>query len=350
MPSQSSRTFEEKEPMHWRTVVIIVISVAGLIAVDLALTRPKGGGSAAPAVKDAPVDSRRYASQVSRLLARSREIDICRRQALCPAQTMCFRSPVSGLLGCYGSTCAGPFDPSCGPEQDCNEVGGANGDPLVHRCLPAGLVQRGGRCVAARAPVSSRCVHGLSCVGGVCAAGCATAAACAAGEVCRQVGAIAACLPPGVACETNEDCPEDHSCGAAKLCLHPAMAAQGCLPDDCEAGQRCAGRVDGVLVYGHCREDCTTARACTGGAVCVPSGLSAGSVCVPRCEVQADCPAGSVCQANPGEGGHCMAGPPLDPAPGAAHEDEAAFRAAPDAVPKQADGTDQMAVPMPPPE
>ena len=315
--------------MNWRLLGVVLVAVVTLVWGAVWLTRPKAPVVPAPVERaKTPVDSRRYGTQISVQLAHARELDICRRQSQCDAGLLCARAASTGAVGCYGSTCSGPFDVACGPGHRCLALGGLEGDPVVYRCVNEGLVARGGRCVTVRSQVSNRCAGGLACVGGVCLSACDAAGSCEDGERCGSLAGLSLCLPTGVACENDADCPEDHTCGPAKFCVHPAAPAQSCLPERCAAGQACAGAIDGALVYGECRADCSASKRCPGAEVCVPSGLSAAWVCEPRCEVQADCRAGTVCRVRSNEARHCTAGPPLDAA-----EDEAAFKGPPEGMP-----------------
>ena len=118
--------------------------------------------------------------------------------------------------------------------------------------------------------------------------------------------------PVGAACETAADC-ETNFC--ATTALNPRMVGGYCTMlgcgenSPCPAGATCVATSGLMACFAHCDPG---ADVCRDGYVCQPLSTDPlAGICAPKCTVDADCPAGGVCETT---SGMCVPPSSCDPA------------------------------------
>jgi Cys-rich repeat protein len=245
----------------------------------------------------------------------------CRSNRDCPSGWTCL--PQTGPNG----TCAEcQVDGDCGPGRACADLRCVFYCTSDAHCTPLFCDQASHQCVACTA--DAHCAEGEICEALACQVGCRQDADCASGHCNTQTHTCAQCVgnddcPLGslcfaeqcvTGCQGNRDCPAGLQCD-------PNLGDHGtcveCLVDgDCQPTYQC---VTGLCEF-HCQadSDCQPPRpaceqasgvcvACTTNDHCAVGTICLGSACVPGCQSDRDCPAGSLCAANLGDNGACVA-------------------------------------------
>lgn len=228
----------------------------------------------------------------------------CREQRLCPPRTQCERDR-DGVIRCFGSTCTGWWDPSCGAGRDCIGV-----TPDVFRCIPVGTAKLGETCESVF-PAAKRvtCASGLGCWRGRCRNRCDEAHPCPAGA-CTDIG-FGERMCVADLCESARDCPPQHACtaldGLPRSCVKLARMQGGklsCVPGGCPKEEACGAEIQMGELFGKCRKRCSDVPAdpCPEGFVCGAgdhlSYFEAPSVCYRVCTLEtvfSVCDPGEVC-------------------------------------------------------
>ena len=185
--------------------------------------------------------------------------------------------------GCAG----GESSSSTGSGSTCTD-GARNGAEIGVDCGGGCKSCPGGACEAGDTCASGHCVDGVCCesaCSGVCEACSATAKGAGEDGAC---GAVAAGEDPRGDCEDQgaESCDDDGACDGARKCRRYEAGTA------CGAAQSCEGG------------DQVNVDACDGAGTCVDGGTTAcapyacaGASCRTDCAADADCAAGSYCEA-----------------------------------------------------